>query len=323
MTDNSIQMKSANKSLDFSQEYLDNLLKLNKNLRDQTEILHKMLRKNLFIHLEEDENEYNKVMSVLNNFEIIQSNYSVLVQEHSTITNKINLIYQTLPAKEQYDNLVNNYKILLKENSNLKLKNKILFDENKKYEKELNNLSLENSKIIKENAQLKISKNQLSSNKSECEKMLERINVLSQSLIDVERKCKKEITEKDLIISKLDEQLQHYELIISCKEEELYQLRSQVASDIPANNNDNQNVISDGQNTIDQYGISMNIIEQQHGSIITSRVNSANNNTNTNNNIANIDNMKTQELMENRCEGDECEVEGGEGNNEGGNEVEG
>ena len=215
----------------YENDYITNLLNLNKSLRDQIENLYSLLKKKIKIDLHGNFN--TKLENILHEMEIVHSNFCLQMQtQHDLVTAIKSVDLAILKQKEtneqkrtinDLDNMVRTLKsefdILRKENETLTAK----VNEGNKH---IDILKKENLKIIEENVQLKKENSQLKSNNEEinCEEMMNNINVLSEQLENVENKYKKQLEQKDLIISKLDEHLQLYEKDIQDKNTQITQL---------------------------------------------------------------------------------------------------
>lgn len=218
-------------SLIEEQSYISNLISINKNLRDQLELLYKLISKKIIIDTGNNNIYLNKLIQLINELETLKSNLSIQMKTQNDIMtsfltqsernrNKYEQIIQehneTIQSLQSQieeisnDNIIANNKVVIIEKENTKLINQLI--ESKASQKKIIE---SNSQLAKENEKLKEEKLQLTSEISSNELMIEEMNIkideLSSAMKEMEEKYKKKIQQKNMIIATIDKQLQEYE----------------------------------------------------------------------------------------------------------------
>lgn len=71
--------------MNFKDEYIESILEINKNLRNQIENLYRLLRIKIKMELEEN----SRLENILNELEILKTSFSFNIQKNSNIVSKI------------------------------------------------------------------------------------------------------------------------------------------------------------------------------------------------------------------------------------------
>jgi hypothetical protein len=202
-------------------EYVTNLISINKNLRDQIEKLHKVLKMKLKI-----ENN-TRLDSYLNELEILRSSLSFTLQKHNNLFNKMSIIDNTqliykLKELERINENINKDNILIKEHLNLlEINNHNLRVELEGCKNDFLTSDREKSELIKQIEEEKIKNRNFvnlirelekrKGNDGDSNKLKQQIEFLTNKLNDLELRTKSKLEQKDLIIKKLDSKLLEYE----------------------------------------------------------------------------------------------------------------
>ena len=214
----------------YENDYISILLNINKRLRDQVEKLYALLK--CKVEIDYSSNDKSRIKSVLSDLEIISSNLSLHMEEQASLIEVVKqidnkhkeLIKQNDLINHQVqsiESLSNDNLLLTNENVELKKNNSLLLSQIETMKNENITIKDENTKLIQELDKKK--ENELNS-----EDMLNKIEMLSKQLSGVEGKYKAKLVQKDIIISKLDEQLQTYENEIKEKELKLLQFENEL-----------------------------------------------------------------------------------------------
>lgn len=213
------------------QAYVNNLIALNKNLRDQLELLYRLLTKKIIIDTNKDNGNSMKVVKLINDLETLRSNLGIQMKTQSEIVNA--LFKQSESSKNKFEelirdhgetiqgfqnqieeisneNIIANNKLVLIENENAKVKSQLTESNNAQRK-----IIESNSQLAKENAKLKEEKlkmmSELSSNEIMIDEMNNKIDELGIAMKKMEEKYKKKIQQKNMIIATIDQKLQEYE----------------------------------------------------------------------------------------------------------------
>ena len=71
--------------MNLENDYVDNIIEINKNLRNQLELLYKLLRTKLKL---DNLNENTKLENIINELEILKTSFSFNMQKQSNIISK-------------------------------------------------------------------------------------------------------------------------------------------------------------------------------------------------------------------------------------------
>jgi hypothetical protein len=226
--------------MSIEDDYTSNLLKINKNLRDQLENCFKLLK----LKTKENNNiAFNKLENLINELEILKTSLTFSLQKQTEIIRSIrnidtsNFIEKINSLSEKLNEKENLFKEITDENH--RLKQNLISEEKKNLEnlqkisdmnKDINMYVIEIHELKKFLDEEKIkAKNLLnlikdlekkkSNEKLEKEaKMLkEQVDMLLSKLKEFEGKYKSKIEHKDSIILKLDNKLSEYEAILNSK----------------------------------------------------------------------------------------------------------
>jgi hypothetical protein len=202
-------------------QYISNLIEINKNLRDQIEVLHKLLKMKLKMECN------TRLESYIDEMEILKTSLSFSLQKQSNVFSKIDLkgnaqLQSRIKEIEHINDNISKDNMLMKEhlellernNHNLRIELNDIKDDMESIEKERNELikQVEDEKnknrnllnLIKEFEKRKGSD-------SESKRLREQIEILTNKLNDIEAATKKKLDQKDMLIKKLDSKLLEYE----------------------------------------------------------------------------------------------------------------
>lgn len=208
-------------SLIEEQSYISNLISINKNLRDQVELLYKLISKKIIIDTGKNNIYLNKLIQLINELETLKSNLSIQMKTQTDIMTSF--LTQSERNRNKYEEIIQEHNETIQSlqsqieeisNENIIANNKIVIIE-KENTKLINQLTESKSQLAKENEKLKEEKVQLTSEISSNELMIEEMNIkideLSSAMKEMEEKYKKKIQQKNMIIATIDKQLQEYE----------------------------------------------------------------------------------------------------------------
>lgn len=203
----------------YENDYISNLLKINKSLRDQIEILYSLLRKK--IKIDGGGQTSNRIDALISELEIVHSNLSIEMKEQDNLIQVIKNVDIKHKAIQENNELMNQMKInfdkMTNDNINLVKDNGILKQQIQNICSQMELLKSENNKLVQENGALNMEISKRKENETINKEMINKIEKLSNNLTDVETKYKKKLNQKDFIINKIDEQLQKYEEEIRLK----------------------------------------------------------------------------------------------------------
>lgn len=209
----------------YENDYISNLLKINKSLRDQIEILYSLLRKK--IKIDGGGQISNRIDALISELEIVHSNLSIEMKEQDNLIEVIKNVDKKFKAIQENNELMNQMKInfdkMTNDNINLVKDNGILKQQIQNILSQMELMKSENIKLVQENGILNIEISKRKENETINKEMINKIEMLSNNLTNVETKYKKKLSQKDLIINKIDEQLQKYEEEIRLKNIKLAQ----------------------------------------------------------------------------------------------------
>lgn len=209
----------------YENDYISNLLKINKSLRDQIEILYSLLRKKTKI--DGGGQISNRIDALISELEIVHSNLSIEMKEQDNLIEVIKNVDKKFKAIQENNELMNQMKInfdkMTNDNINLVKDNGILKQQIQNILSQMELMKSENIKLVQENGILNIEISKRKENETINKEMINKIEMLSNNLTNVETKYKKKLSQKDLIINKIDEQLQKYEEEIRLKNIKLAQ----------------------------------------------------------------------------------------------------
>ena len=167
----------SNENNNYEGKYIYNILQINKSLRNEIELIYKLLRQKLKLEVssnlvnsmekEKDEQLNNKHLIKLNNlineFEIILSNLGIQMESHNELINTLNTIEEKYISIQKNTVLMNNINELQKKIKNLnnqnneyKLKLENLLKEIDLNKKNFMNMKKTNEFLNKENIDLRL-----------------------------------------------------------------------------------------------------------------------------------------------------------------------
>ena len=195
-------------NINFEKEYILNITTINKNLREQIELLYKLMRKKLLIDNINNFNENNKLSDYISQLEIMISNLSIQMKNQEDLINILKDIEIKYKNIKNFDNLKNNIELLNSENLKIKNNYDMAIKENKKTIKILEDnkniikeLSNNNLQLLQENTTLKAQLQKKIKDHQNVEEILNKMENLSNKLKQVENKYNNQLKEKDLIIN--------------------------------------------------------------------------------------------------------------------------
>lgn len=209
----------------YENDYISNLLKINKSLRDQVEILYSLLRKK--IKIDGEGQTSNRIDALISELEIVHSNLSIEMKEQNNLIEVIKNVDIKYKAIQENNELMNKMKLnfdkMTNDNINLVKDNGILKQQIQNIFSQMELLKSENNKLLQENGTLNMEISKRKENETINKEMINKIEMLSNNLSDIETKYKKKLNQKEFIINKIDEQLQKYEEEIKIKNIKLAQ----------------------------------------------------------------------------------------------------
>jgi len=244
-----------NKNNNYENTYIYTLLQINKSLRNEIEIIYKLLRQKIKLELppqednnKEQESEYqkktSKLSSLINEFEIVLSNLGIQMESHNQLITTMSSIeekYKVIQKNTILMNDINEYQKKIKalniQNNEYKLKYETLFKDIETTKNNFNNLKKTNDFLNKENVELRIQVERFLKEKKDMLSIISQVEVMSNRLKDVEKHYNDKLEQKDKIISNLDAQLQKYEIEI--KKYKLILKQNKYINDINGISNDN------------------------------------------------------------------------------------
>ena len=131
----------------YESKYIYNILQINKSLRDEIEVIYKLLRQKLKMEIpsnldnkieKENEGQINniyliKLNNLINEFEIILSNLGIQMESHNELIIVLNTI------EEKYKTIQKNT-LLMNEINELQKKQKIIKNQNNEYKLKYENI---------------------------------------------------------------------------------------------------------------------------------------------------------------------------------------
>ena len=182
-------------NINFEKEYILNITTINKNLREQIELLYKLMRKKLLIDNINNFNENNKLSDYILQLEIMISNLSIQMKNQEDLINILKDIEIKYKNIKNFDNLKNNIELLNSENLKIKNNYDMAIKENKKTIKILEDnkniikeLSNNNLQLLQENTTLKAQLQKKIKDHQNVEEILNKMENLSNKLKQVENK---------------------------------------------------------------------------------------------------------------------------------------
>ena len=277
----------SNENNNYEDKYIYNLLQINKSLRNEIEVVYKLLRQKLKLESSSNLNSENdnkdqlnnkhliKLNNLINEFEIILSNLGIQLESHNeliitlrTIEEKYKTIQKNAVLMNDINNLQKKIKDLNIQNNEYKLKFENLFKDMDLNKKKFMNMKKTNEFLNKENIDLRLQVERNIKEKKDMYKILSQVETLGNKLKDVEKKYKDKLKQKDVIISQLDIQLQQYETQIKNLQKELLLNKMQIQ-----NNNTNNSTINS--NTNIKTNNSSNLNNMKINSILNNSLNNS------------------------------------------------
>ncbi len=208
-----------NNNNNYESKYIQTLLQINKSLRNELEVIYKLLRQKLKLESTSSLSTYNsnnisKLNNLMNEFEIILSNLGIQMESHNELISALKTI------EEKYSTIQKNT-ILLNNMNELQKKLKILLTQNNEFKLKFENMKKTTEFLNKENIDLRLQLERNLKEKKEMSNIISQIENMGDKLKEMEKKYKDKLWQKDDIISQLDEQLQQYELKIKQLQKEL------------------------------------------------------------------------------------------------------
>ena len=220
-----------NNNNNYESKYIQTLLQINKSLRNELEVIYKLLRQKLKLESTSSLSTYNsnnisKLNNLMNEFEIILSNLGIQMESHNELISALKTI------EEKYSTIQKNT-ILLNNMNELQKKLKILLTQNNEFKLKFENMKKTTEFLNKENIDLRLQLERNLKEKKEMSNIISQIENMGDKLKEMEKKYKDKLSQKDDIISQLDEQLQQYEIKIK----KLQKMKNKTQSDIGIKNN--------------------------------------------------------------------------------------
>ena len=208
-----------NNNNNYESKYIQTLLQINKSLRNELEVIYKLLRQKLKLESTSSLSTYNsnnisKLNNLMNEFEIILSNLGIQMESHNELISALKTI------EEKYSTIQKNT-ILLNNMNELQKKLKILLTQNNEFKLKFENMKKTTEFLNKENIDLRLQLERNLKEKKEMSNIISQIENMGDKLKEMEKKYKDKLRQKDDIISQLDEQLQQYEIKIKKLQKEL------------------------------------------------------------------------------------------------------
>ena len=208
-----------NNNNNYESKYIQTLLQINKSLRNELEVIYKLLRQKLKLESTSSLSTYNsnnisKLNNLMNEFEIILSNLGIQMESHNELISALKTI------EEKYSTIQKNT-ILLNNMNELQKKLKILLTQNNEFKLKFENMKKTTEFLNKENIDLRLQLERNLKEKKEMSNIISQIENMGDKLKEMEKKYKDKLSQKDDIISQLDEQLQQYEIKIKKLQKEL------------------------------------------------------------------------------------------------------
>ena len=270
----------SNKNNNYENTYINNILQINKSLRNEIEIVYKLLRQKLKIECstnlnstieQEKEEELNnkhqlKLNNLINEFEIILSNLGIQMESHNELIITLNTIeekYKTIQSNTVLMNEINELqkkiKNLNRQNNEYKSKFENILKEMDLNKKNYMNMKQTNEFLNKENIDLRLQVERNLKEKKDMYSIISQVEKMGDRLKEMEKKYKDKLKQKDDIISQLDMQLQQYELQIKKLQKELLiNKKEQSKNNITTDNTNINTNINSIINTILNFSCLMN-----------------------------------------------------------------
>ena len=317
----------SNENNNYESKYIYNILQINKSLRNEIEVIYKLLRQKLkmetssnlnsTIETKNEEQINNKYLIKLNNlineFEIILSNLGIQMESHNeliiilnTIEEKYKTIQKNTLLMNEINDLQKKQKIIKIQNNEYKLKYENILKELDLDKKNFLNMKKTNEFLNKENIDLRLQIERYLKEKKEMYNIITQVETMGDKLKEVEKKYKDKLKQKDSIISQLDIQLQQYEIQIKKLQKELLINKIQINKNNDEKNNDclingDKNNNSNTNNSTSLYS---NVNMNNNIKIINSMLN--NSLKNSKNNVNENENKNCDRNKKNKSEKKEC-----------------
>ena len=293
-----------NNNNNYESKYIQTLLQINKSLRNELEVIYKLLRQKLKLESTSSLSTYNsnnisKLNNLMNEFEIILSNLGIQMESHNELISALKTI------EEKYSTIQKNT-ILLNNMNELQKKLKILLTQNNEFKLKFENMKKTTEFLNKENIDLRLQLERNLKEKKEMSNIISQIENMGDKLKEMEKKYKDKLSQKDDIISQLDEQLQQYEIKIKKLQKEL------LISQIEIEKNKVENMKNKTQSDIGIKNNKLNInnsMNKDNNKIFNSMMNKSFNNKkideNNKNDCQNFDN----DIIKNKGKNTDEEIE--------------
>ena len=238
-----------NDNNNYENKYIYNILQINKSLRNEIEVVYKLLRKKLKMENcsslnktiekeKQDQSNTNNIIklnNLINEFEIILSNLGIQMESHNELIITLNTIeekYKTIKTNTNLMNQINELQkkinVLSNKNNEYKVKYENVLKELDLNKKNYMNMKKTNEFLNKENIDLRLQIERTIKEKKEMFNIISQVETMGNKLKEVEKKYKDKINQKDMIISQLDIQLQQYEIKIKNLQKELLSYKIEI-----------------------------------------------------------------------------------------------